>query len=306
MASEIYGTLIDPARQHPVLDLTFWENQFPRAEGDCTEDHPIDTPGKLARREQAIRRVTSDRKLGEGYYSDVFVWSHRWRKDKPWLTKIGGRPWRAAGKPWPRDKDGVPLAFLGQICFLDSKDLFDFELPGDVALIFGTARPGWITLHDGSALEWSSLDIKPSDGVTDIPWNGRLPYEYHGVLHRSVQYLDQEKAERAFRKHGFEEGGWQTHHFQATCIGPYASIPQGWPFYREDDDRQLVAILSSFYFRGRWPLCDVRGPMRYVWGEGDEAEVFADSGRDFGIEDAGCVWIYREPSGEFKLSSSCG
>src|SRR5581483_4187597 len=97
----------------------------------------IDTPKKLAQREQAIKLAMRKGNLGPSVPSDVFVWADNVEHEKGWQTRIGGNPWRPSDRPWPRDKNGVPLTFLGQICFADSQDILPCKLPGDVALIFG-------------------------------------------------------------------------------------------------------------------------------------------------------------------------
>ena len=51
------------------------------------------------------------------------------------VTKVGGLPYRAAGKPWPIAQSGAPMTFLTQFCFVDSRDLVP-PLPGDMLLVF--------------------------------------------------------------------------------------------------------------------------------------------------------------------------
>jgi len=304
MAINIHGTKEVAGRQHPVFDIGHWEGEFPLKDDEHREGGWIDDPGGLARREQAIRRAKVRGDLGPSVTADVFVWADTQVRDRPWLTRIGGRPWRPKGKPWPRDENGVPLAFLGQICFVDSTDILPFKLPGEVALIFGTSHRGWISLAEGSAVEWSPLKIeKPEDG-SGVPWTGELAYEYQGVLHRTVQYTDWKAAEPAFKALGYKEGGWGVHSIQATSIGAYASLPQGWPF-EKGDGNTLIATLSSFYFTGRWPMCDVPNCLQKVNGKGETVDLFSDDTRRFGVRDAGCIWIYRDAAGSFKLGEAC-
>jgi hypothetical protein len=225
-------------------------------------------------------------------------------RERPWLTRIGGRPWRAKGKPWPTDPNGIPLVFLGQICFVDSKDLLPFNLPGDVALIFGTSMKGWVSISEGSALEWSPLRITQPENGTEVPWTAELPYEYQGVIHRTVQHTDWKSAEGPFKAAGYEEGGWRIHSIQATSIGTYAALPQGWPF-EEGDGRMLVCTLSSFYSGDAWALCDVPTGPKHVTADGREVSCWNKHALDFGILDAGCIWVYRDKDGTFKLDSAC-
>jgi hypothetical protein len=305
MPPRIHGAKDKRGRQHPVLDIRHWENQFPLKEDDRGEGGWIDDPGGLARREQVIRMARTKGRLGPSVPADVFVWANTRLLDLPWLTRIGGAPWRPKGKPWPRDENGVPLAFLGQICFADSTDILPYKLPGDVALIFGTASRGGASIDDGSALEWSPLKIKIPEVSYRIPWTGALPYAYQGVLHRTVQYTDWKAAEPAFKAIGYKNGGWGIHSIQATSIGVYAALPQGWPF-NDGDGNTLIATLSSFYFRGQWPLCDIPNCLKIVDSNGREENMIFDKARDFGIGDAGCIWIYRDKRGVFKLGDASG
>lgn len=305
MPINIHGAKDVAGRRHPVLDIRYWEGEFPLRDDDRDESYWIDCPGKLALREQAIRRAKTKGDLGPSVPADVFVWSEGRARDHPWLTRIGGWPWRPKGKRWPRDDNGVPLAFLGQICFADSADVLPCKLPGEVALIFGTNHCGWISITDGCALEWSPLDItEPEDGM-GVPWTGELPYVYQGVLHRTAQYTDWKIAEAVFKTLGYKEGGFQVRSVQATSIGTHASLPQGWPF-EKGDGNTLIATLSSFYFRGKWPLCDIPSCLQQVSGDGQTRDLMFDRPRDFGVGDAGCIWIYQNKAGEFKLDEACG
>ena len=137
------------------------------------------------------------------------------------------------------------------------------------------------------------------------PWTGELPFVYHGVLHRTLQYFEHTKAEVPFKELGYANGGFGVYSVQATSIGPYAHLPQGWPF-SGDDGHKLIATLSSFYFRGKWPLCDVPRGLQIVDGDGSVREMGFGGGRDFGIGDAGAIWIYRDDEGEFRLDGACG
>lgn len=306
MKTRIHGTKNVAKKHHPVLDLAYWKSKFPLGR-ERPERYWVDTPGGVARVEQGRELAKAQGRLGPKVPSDVFVWSLTRNPDAPWLTRIGGKPWRKKGKPWPTDAKGIPLAFLGQICFADSMDLLPFKLPGEVALIFGTNRGGWISLFEGSALEWSPLKIKEKEKDRlgfDVPWTGELPFQYHGVVHRTVQYTNHEAVRPAFEAAGYKGGGYGVRSMQATSIGTYADLPQGWPF-EEGDGHTLVAALSSFYFRGKWPLCDVPAPHQAANEDGSTWQPLSNSG-DFGVGDAGCMWIYRDNKGKFRLDSACG
>lgn len=304
MARMIYGTTTVPGMQHPVFDIRLWQRRFPLKKNECASGTWVDNPGKLAQREQAIRRARSAGDLGPCVASDVFVWANTEIEDRPWLTRIGGTPWRPKGKAWPQDDNGVPMAFLGQICFADSMDILPCKLPGEVALFFGSNDRGSVSTIFGAALEWSPLKIKKPETVHGVPPGGGLVIRYQGVRHRTVQYTDEKSADMAFHGAGYEGGGFGLYSIQATSIGSHAHLPQGWPF-QVGDGNTLIATLSSFYFRGKWPLCDIPRGLKRVHPDGREVDLEFDDPRDFSIGDAGCIWIYRDKTGSFKLGDAC-
>lgn len=308
MNTRVHGTFSDPNRRHPVLDQGFWERLLP------PKVHPfgiapdyVDGPGDLVLIEWARREAQRRGSLGPSVPTDVFLWSCNQDDKTPWLTRLGGIPWRAKGKPWPRDNDGRPLVFLGQISFVDSKDLLPFPLPGDVALVFGAYHEGHVWLHDGSALEWSSLSIDKQAGYGDIPWGCCLPVQYQGVIHRTVQYTDSEVYDEKFLANGWRDEGFQIGAVQATSIGAYGSLPQGWPF-REGDGNELVCVLSSFYSGlDLWPCVDLPVGPRSVDGNGKDAfATYISHATSFQVGDCGAIWVYRDKRGEFHLDEACG
>jgi hypothetical protein len=253
--------------------------------------------------ERARRVAMTKGNLGPSVPADFFVWA---REDPahPWLTQVGGQPWREEGKPWPRDPEGIPLHFLGQICFSDSADILPCKLPGEVALIFGRWEDGWAFVEDVGVLEWAPLELR-KPAWRSAGWTTRLPFCYSGVIHRSRQYVDEERAESAFRAAGREEGGYGIYNIQASSVSTSAYLPQGWPF-TDGDGNTLVATLSSVYFGGLWSLCDAPRSIPYVRHDGREFSAISVNALSLGIGDTGCIWIYRDEEGEFHLDSAHG
>lgn len=305
MPIEVHSTKRDPAKHHPVFDLAHWQAQFPLGDDRSEQGWSVYSPSDLAKAEQARRLARSKGDLGPSVPADILVWSDTGDSEKPWLTRIGGRPWREAKKKWPKDENGVPLVFLAQISFVDSADLLSFELPGDVVLIFGKYGSGWVFDFEDAVFEWSSRELKdPVDG-TNIPWNAELPFTLHGVVHRTVQHTDWKAAEPAFEAVGYKKGGFWIRALQATSIGTYASLPQGWPF-TDGDGNTLICTLSSFDFHGEWPLCDVPAAIQKVYADGQSDRARINGAMKFGIGDDGALWIYRDRKGKFHLDGACG
>jgi hypothetical protein len=301
-----HGTRHDPKRVHPVLDLAHWEAQFPLGkDGVRTGNSWVQSPEDVALLEQSRREAAKHGELGPSVPVDFFTWSLGIDTDRPWLTRLGGTPWREADKPWPTDSDGIPMHFLGQICFADSKDILPFELPGDVALIFGRWQSGWAFLPDDDGfLEWSSLKLAEPLQFQN-GWTTELPFCYQGVIHRSVQYIDQEQADAAFTAAGSTHGAYNFASVQATSIGSFAHLPQCGPC-GSDSNFTLIATLSSLYFRDRWPLCDIPSSLVKVSRDGTAHDTGSIPGLTLGIGDAGCIWISRDKYGEIELASACG
>lgn len=309
MPFSIHGTINDRKRRHPVFDIRHWKKALPpKLHPDGFSHGDVDKPGDVVCMEWARREAKRKGDIGPSVPADIFVWSSMSDNDKPWLTRIGGTPWRPKDKPWPAAKDGRPLVFLGQICFADSKDLLSFKLPGEVALIYGAFDGGYCWLNDGSALEWSPLKIKDPATITSSPWGCHLPMEYQGVIHRTVQYTDWRSHDAPFEACGWKHGGFNIGAVQATSIGKYCELPQGWPF-EERDGNELVCTLSSFSLYGEdgWPCVDVPVSPRAVDHKVEEFSSFSLAhALGFWVGDGGTIWVYRDKKGEFHLDEACG
>lgn len=300
----IHGTIDDGSRQHPVLELKQWIERFPVDERRDSGSW-IDSPPDVARFEQARRLAGTNGDLGPSVPVDIFIWADGVLRETPWLTRIGGTPWREKGRKWPKGKDGFPLTFLGQICFIDSKDIVPFDLPGDVLLIFGCHNGREVSSYHGAAIEWSPLQIgDPEDGRT-IPRGGELPIKYQGIIHRTVQHTVPETFDPPFIAAGYKHGGWGLASVQASSIGSFAEIPQGWPFSHEGGN-QLLCTLSSFYCQGPWPLSDWAGEPKQIAPKGHEVDLWNRAALEFAVGDAGTFWVRRDKRGKFHLHDSCG
>ena len=87
--------------------------------------------------------------------------------EEPFNSAIGCRPYRP-DEEWPTGSDNRPLHFLGQFNFENSKDLFDFELPGDVMLVFcQDLSNSFLQGNEGVYVEWWSRNIvrMPVDSI---------------------------------------------------------------------------------------------------------------------------------------------
>lgn len=154
-------------------------------------------PGHICHIEQFRRLAATHGTLGAAVSTDVFVLSYGEapRRD---VTKIGGLPYRPAGKPWPTSKEtGAPLTFVGQFRFTDSFDIVG-RLPGDILLMFfadmAAAPPDWFP--GPPVFEWYPLGIEDLTRGDDVPPSGwKFPICY-GARHRTVEYQGDIACER--------------------------------------------------------------------------------------------------------------
>src|SRR6185312_12876038 len=116
---------------HERLDIAHWTSFFSlerlRAEayGQPAHMQPsaciISGPYDIAVLEQLRAEAYANEQRIARVPTDVFVWN-RGEPENRAVTKIGGLPYRASGKSWPIAPSGVPMNFVAQVCFADSKD----------------------------------------------------------------------------------------------------------------------------------------------------------------------------------------
>ncbi len=118
----------------------------------------------------------------------VFVWGIG-ESNFRHLTKIGGLPYWPREEEWPLDVRGAPIPFLAQICFADSRELFSFDLPGDVLLIFAESHRDsnrWVIkwqnigLSDNELVDWNAVRC-PRGQVPLFAhlWKSRVVPDWH-------------------------------------------------------------------------------------------------------------------------------
>lgn len=239
--------------------------------------------------------------LGPPVPVHLFLWSVL-PPAKPYLTKLGGVPWRPASRPWPRNARGEPCTFVAQFCFADSRALVRRNLPGDVLLVFFADWNSWYgdTLH----LEWSQLDIREPVASAAVPLQSLVVPQFSGVIYETCDYpeVDSRGCE------GLEDGAA---HFlvaetQATKIGRTSFFCQDLPMRQ---DQELLCTLSSVMpdsgeperSMAHWPLLDLE---RHA---GDPAPCDADgwSAEQMVFGDAGALYFLIDGSGDVRVTGLC-
>jgi Domain of unknown function (DUF1963) len=185
---------------HEQFDLGLWKSRFPLQkliDNDTfgrwrnTRADYVTSPGELALELQIRDATQAKRGPFKKEATDVFVFG-KGESKQLYLTKVGGKPYLSEDVAWPEDEDGMPLSFVAQFCFSDSKDLVG-KLPGDVLLIFGSTV-------DEENLEWERgnaddltfiwMDIDEDIEIQDIPEDAVSFKPYYSQIFRSFDLLD--------------------------------------------------------------------------------------------------------------------
>lgn len=289
MAIPYYGAKRARGKAHLAVDLPFWMNTLKPAAGERIHSTWVDSPRRLV--QMALRRKNLAVSRSKGVPADLFLWAHSRGADPRYLTQLGGRPWRESSKPWPRSKSGAPLCFIAQLCFLDSLDLFDNRLPGDVLLIFASACESSVDLREPIHLEWSKRDLKrPLDEFAQLTDVQLLPFALAGVRHRIEQYPEPPDEP--------DESGVFDRVWQGTIIGRHAFLPQG------NDEPSLIATLSSLIPDHNWPLLNVPVSPTYIAPAGHSVPI--RSWPCLSIGDAGVIAIRAPRKGQPEAWCECG
>lgn len=145
---------------------------------------PVDVVPLLRMREQVASFPWIDVPPG---WTDLQILAFGEPEDRA-STKIGGIPYRPAGKEWPVDADDDPLLFLCQFNFSLSRDLVG-NLPGDILLIFSDQSmiaPG--SEQEQLYFEWYDQNLSESLQQAPTPRCEEI-ISCHGYRMRIEEYL---------------------------------------------------------------------------------------------------------------------
>lgn len=299
---------------HPQLDFEKWASVFPiekfeKQEGPrqfaSTEPgDPLDlwkargeiitSPSQLCAVELGRRRAAETYDLGEPVPVDIFLWATA-PPARPYLTKLGGVPHREAGKPWPTSEQGRPYTFIGQFCFVDSRDIVDDPLPGDVLLVFFEDEK---SVYGGEIqLEWSSIDLENPTTANSSPPPGFTVPQLSGVIYSCDEFPE---SGEVFEQQGHYQS-WLFATTQATKIGRETYFIQHDPRW-EDDDLELLCTLNSLHPAAQWPFIDCEtmpgdaNESRKHYGWGKYRMMFGD---------VGCIYFLLDGDGQLLLHFDC-
>lgn len=254
---------------------------------------------------------------------DLFVWS-KGEPQKPYLTKLGGLPFLPEDRPWPLDRSGKkgnpgkPCVFIGQISFVDSKDIFPVNLPGDVLLIFSDEdycdddpRYGktWAPCYQDVFFEWVNVP-------GTVPWSAEAIQEreyrsfvtpLYGVIHRSHDYLETEnsladiddlekKIKKEFRSK--PDRSYLIPAFSGTKIGGFPHYIQSGPDMGHSywDGATYIGQLTSVQFETGSP---------FPWCNWDASQDDIEEFDPLMMGDIGDLYLFLNPQGEVIWKHEC-
>ena len=198
--------------------------------------------------------------------TDVAVWAKGEPSDRS-VTKIGGVPYRPADAPWPVAQTGQPLRFVGQLSFVDSRDIVP-PLPGDLLLVFGdddalVAEPGRLVF------EWWPL--ASGSLVSEAPAVDGALAPFHAALHRTED--------------------WENDIFEGTKIG---GVPR---FIQEEPSASgaFIGAIGSISVPPDvlHPFINVREPRGW------------SNENDMMIGDMGSLYLFLGSDGKIEALSQC-
>jgi hypothetical protein len=290
---------------HDRLNIEDWISRFPLAQArqearlfveqrrlQCPEDYQneeavkahialmspgggiVCSPGDLALAEQLRREAFAGQQI-QGIPTDIFVFGRGEPKHRE-ATKLGGLPYWPASQDWPCSAEGRPLAFIGQICFADSRDIVG-KLPGDVLLIFGP-RDSENLGPDESELKFFWREMGDSDliGPGGMPQCELVLPPLYGVICRTLDYPGAGPLFGRYRKAELLAS------LEGTKIG---GLPR-WIQEPESLPGRFLCALGSLSFSSDAPYpfvnipepvgdADLHGPM---WGDMGNLCLFLERG----------------------------
>ncbi len=302
---------------HPLVDIDHWLKVFPieelrdkqearLGEYPAWKDKPrsdlrrllcpiVNSPSDLALIEQLRAPVIDAHNIKEAVPVDLFLW--REAPSEPWLTRIGGVPFRPRKKGWPIDHStGQPYTFIAQLCFLDSLDILPTRPPGDVLLIYFKDAEAIFDSGDSVRFEWVTIkDCIPATNEDCPPPAFTTPL-LAGTRYRGFEFPGHEELFEAVDC----DSSYLLPVSQCTKIGTSTHFIQGYP--EIGDDCFLIATLNSVQLADRWPLLDVEESLPQP---STDDEPYGWGRYKMMLGDVGCMYIFLDETGATHWRFDC-
>lgn len=293
---------------HERFDIAHWESVFAlsrlrnQARGTPAsmqlDIESITGPYDIAVLEQLRAKTYADLPETTRVPTDVFVWN-RGEAPRREVTKIGGLPYREAGRPWPVAPSGTPLNFVAQFCFVDSRDLVPAQV-GDLLLVFAEGKrwewkdsEGWnFKWGDNDdtvsavAFEWVSIGDYPLVTNRAIPTTGWRILPCYAAIHRAWDYPDVD----GFMYPGIAENIPTI--TEATKIG---GLP-AWIQHDEELPGEFLCSLGSIFPK-------ITEPYPYInWPEPISYDTWRESG-PLMLGDVGMMYLFANSYGDIRWTA---
>ena len=229
-------------------------------------------PLGIVMQELMVRLLKDKIQLGRGVPMDYLVW-RKTPHEFPWLSRIGGMPWRDRSLPWPRSQKGDDYTFVGQFNLSDTTGTYSYDFSGDLVLIFFAFNEAMYGGEGDIILEWSTKELANPLSKQDCPPAGFPVPELFAELHRTLEYPDFNYTPEIFDQiydlvPASKRVGWDPVP-EITRIGTTEHNGlQG-----NLDDEPLLFALGCFSPSYDWPFPDRKEPLQGrghdQWFDGD-------------------------------------
>jgi|GEM_PF-6219790 len=213
-------------------------------------------PRSVVARELMGRILKGKVDFGKSVKVDLVVWRKR-RHKYPFLTRLGGSPWREKSLPWPKTKSGQDYTFVGQYCLSEMASPLPFKPKGELILIFSShENVGPDTVH----LEWANTTLKrPVEQKDCPPPQFPVPLLF-AELRRAKVYPDFYEMEPVYRviPKPLEGVLGYAPMPESTLIGTHAWWHQSALY---EDQTQLCTFSSFNPGANEWPFPDQQAPL---------------------------------------------
>jgi hypothetical protein len=288
-------------RVHEQVNLNQWLSIFPSLEGLIVDGNliapdQISSPEDLCQLELGrtwIRRRYDVEFLGDAAV-DLFLWQ-KGEPEKPYLTKLGGAPYRDRNKPWPVDDTGKAYTFVAQFCFLDSRDILHVELPGDVLIImFHRHDSHYHCQEKGEVyIEWSDVPVCFPIDRTQCPLPSFVVPELAGIIYRLKEYPN------VISKLVSLDVNLAFAVSSSTRIGQETLFLQNDP---RQQNEELICVLSAVGSCKPWSFLNM---MQVDPNESKRGEHFEWGPNHMALGDAGSLYFLLATDGSIRCDFQC-
>ena len=228
-------------------------------------------PMGIVMQELMVTLLKEKIELGRGVPMDYVVW-RKTPHEFPWLSRIGGTPWRDRSLPWPRSQQGDDYTFVGQFNLSETTGAYSYDLSGDLVLIFFA-----FSEFGDVVLEWSTKELANPLSKQDCPPAGFHVPELFAELHRTLEYPDFDDMNTMYDripKSLQQRVGWDPRP-EITRIGTTEHHGLQGNLY----DAPLLFALGCFSPDYEWPFPDQKEPLReYNWDQWFDGDRIMASG----------------------------